>query len=100
MRGHSEETLMSEEDEFTNVDWACAHSRLFDATAALVGIIARGLPPAERHEKLTAYRETLTKRAAVPFITDEGEVGGRGIDLTVKLLGAVFDHALKDASLN
>ena len=91
---------MSDEDEFTNVDWACAHSRLFDATAALVGIIARGLPPAERAEKLRAYRDTLTKRAALPFVTDEGEAGGKGVDLTVKLIGAVFDHAIKDASLN
>ena len=91
---------MSDENEFTNVDWACAHSRLFDATSALVGIIARGLPPAERAERLQAYRDTLTKRAALPFMTDEGELGARGVDLTVNLLRAVFDHAIKDANLN
>jgi hypothetical protein len=91
---------MSDEDQFSTVDWACAHSRLFDATSALVGIIARGLPPAERAKTLQAYRDTLTKRAALPFVTDEGEVGARGVDLTVQLLGAVFDHAIKDANPN
>jgi hypothetical protein len=95
------ESPMSDENEFTAVDWACAHSRLFDATSALVGIIARGLPPAERAEKLQAYRDTLTKRAALPFTTEEGEeVGARGVDLTASLLRAVFDHAIKDPNLN